>query len=516
MTDHNENLDINNEFDASDIQNDGNLEQAEERNDGQIKCPKCGATDIELNPNTGKLRCNFCRHVFELEVVEQSDNIAELEGLHISKGASDIVADAKDVMTLKCESCGAEVVIDTASAGQARCHWCRNMLSINSAIPNGAVPDVVLPFKVTKADAQAKISEFVNKRKFFAHPTFTKEFTTENISGVYFPYMVIDVNAHSYLSGTGEKLVSEYTVTVDDEEEPRYNADAYHVERDFDITIDDLTIEASADKLNVTSEEKTTNIINSIMPFDTENCVEYNANYLRGYTSQKRDVNVDHIRQLVNIQSNDIARFAANDTLEEYDRGVSWDVDNFDIKGESWNAAYLPVWLYSYMQVKGKKKLLHYVAVNARTKETMGSVPINMSKLWIVSLIIEFFGGALAVFLGSDLVKFDSDYRWLLLLTGIGFFIAMYSRYRNSDARHTYELETLNEISNLSCVDSFIEHRIGLEEDHILGVNNEDVNGSEIDDLLPDIKNGKLSSVVGGVGKLKDMIDDSEDYNKFK
>ena len=33
--------------------------------DGQNKCPKCGATDISLNSKTGKLRCNFCRHEFD-------------------------------------------------------------------------------------------------------------------------------------------------------------------------------------------------------------------------------------------------------------------------------------------------------------------------------------------------------------------------------------------------------------------------------------------------------------------
>ena len=27
--------------------------------DGQNKCPKCGATEISLNVNTGKLRCEF-------------------------------------------------------------------------------------------------------------------------------------------------------------------------------------------------------------------------------------------------------------------------------------------------------------------------------------------------------------------------------------------------------------------------------------------------------------------------
>jgi len=45
-------------------------EAEEERHDGQIKCPKCGSTDIELNPKTGKLRCNFCRHIFEPEFTE--------------------------------------------------------------------------------------------------------------------------------------------------------------------------------------------------------------------------------------------------------------------------------------------------------------------------------------------------------------------------------------------------------------------------------------------------------------
>lgn len=84
----------------------------------------------------------------------------------IGSGAQNIVADTKDMITLKCSSCGAEVVIDTASVTQARCHWCRNTLSLNQQIPNGAVPDTVLPFSVTKADAKAAIEKFVGKRKF--------------------------------------------------------------------------------------------------------------------------------------------------------------------------------------------------------------------------------------------------------------------------------------------------------------------------------------------------------------
>lgn len=446
--------------------------------DGQIKCPKCGSTDIQTNSRTGKLRCSFCRHEFEPQLLETEEDVSSLEGVRMGSGAQDRAADANDVITLKCESCGAEVVIDTASANQARCHWCRNMLSINHQVPNGAVPDAVLPFGVSKDDARAEIERFVGKRKFFAHPTFTREFTTKNICGVYFPYMIVDINAHDHLSGTGEVLIRSYSVKKGDSSETRYDADAYHVERDFDIAINDLTVEASVDKLNVSSSEKTTNIINSIMPFDTQNCVRYNANYLRGYTSEKRDVDVNNVRPLVATQAQDIARIAANETLAKYDRGIAWAGEAFDIRGESWLAAYLPVWLYSYLQVKGNKKLLHYVAVNARTKETMGSVPIDMTKLWIVSIVIEFFGLILALVLGSSLVGWDKKERWLLLLLGVVFFAIMYMRYRNSGARHTYENETERSLSNVLAADEFIEHREGLRNSRIEGANNTDLHGT--------------------------------------
>lgn len=194
-------------------------------NNGQNKCPKCGSTDISVNSINGHLRCNFCRYEFELEkITGMQEDISKLTGQVMTSGTQDIVADANDIVTLKCSSCGAEVVIDTASAVQARCHWCRNTLSINEQIPNGSIPDVVLPFAVSKEDAKSQIEKFVGKRKFFAHPKFTKEFTTENIMGVYFPYMVIDVNAHSTLIGQGEHKVRQYTRKEGDKNVTYYDA----------------------------------------------------------------------------------------------------------------------------------------------------------------------------------------------------------------------------------------------------------------------------------------------------
>ena len=451
--------------------------------DGQNKCPKCGSTDISVNVNNGHLRCNFCRYEFEPEKVAGLEtDISQLKGEVIGSGATDIVADTSDVVTFKCSSCGAEVVIDTSEVTQARCHWCRNTLSVNQQIPNGSVPDVVLPFTVKKEDARAQIEKFVSKRKFYANPQFKKEFTTENIMGVYFPYMVVDTNAHSKMSGEGEREVRHYTIRKGDHSETYYDADLYHVEREFDIAIEGLTIEASADKLNKKAVDKTTNVINSIMPFDIENAVKWNANYLKGYSSEKRDINIEQVKTLVEAQSKDIARFAANDTLEQYDRGVAWSSEELEIKGQQWKAAYLPVWLYSYQEVKGNKKLLHYVAVNARTKETMGSVPIHMPKLLGVSFLVE-CGGVLAM------LFVDFDYDWLFLLLGVIYFIIIYTRYRNDNARHKYEVETKKEISNLKEEDKLISRRTKLTNSYMVGANNTSIRGDNPDALASQIIN---------------------------
>ena len=249
--------------------------------DGQNKCPKCGSTDISVNVKNGQLRCNFCRYEFEPEKVAGLEtDISQLKGEVIGSGATDIVADTSDVVTFKCSSCGAEVVIDTSEVTQARCHWCRNTLSVNQQIPNGSVPDVVLPFHITKEEAEQLIRAFVSKRKFYAHPIFKKEFTTENIMGVYFPYMIVDVNSHANFKGEGEHLIRRYTIGDDEHRETYYDADVYHVEREFDLTIDNLTVESNKDRLNHQNDQKTNNIINAIMPFDIENCVKFQANFV--------------------------------------------------------------------------------------------------------------------------------------------------------------------------------------------------------------------------------------------
>lgn len=483
-----DNMPINNN-DPKVIQTDS------DRQNGQTKCPKCGATDISLN-SRGKLQCHFCRHEFEpVKVTGFVSDISQLQGQVMGSGAQNIVDGNHDVVTFKCSSCGAEVVIDTVSAMQARCHWCRNMLSINQQIPNGSVPDMVLPFYIPKEVAKVAIEKFVGKRKFFAHPQFRKQFTTENIMGVYFPYMVVDANCHANLSGYGEHQTRRYTVGNENNRKTYYDADLYEVRRDFDLIINGLTVESNKERLDKNTKDKTNNIINAIMPFDTENCVRYDANYLRGYTSEKRDINVENLQNVVETQAKDIARLACNDTLKYYDRGVAWSQEQLEFKGQQWKAAYLPVWLYSYQEIKGNRQVLHYVAVNARTKETMGSVPIHMPKLFLISFVVEMFGVLAMLFI-------NYKYDWLFLLIGVIYFLIMYGRYRNAKARHHYEFETKKQITNLKKGDRFIENRKRLISPKISGANNMTVSGKMMGSQLLDSVS-KVNSIVSFTKDIK-------------
>jgi DNA-directed RNA polymerase subunit RPC12/RpoP len=187
--------------------------KAQDKN-GQNRCPNCGATETKLIKETGLLQCKYCRTQFKGIESNALGGVEELQGKSVGEGAADIIPSENEILTFKCPSCGAEIVINANEATSARCHWCRHVFSLNEKMPNGAVPDLVLPFKLEKAVAEQKIRDFVGKRQFFAHPQFKKEFTTENVMGVYLPYMIVDVNAHAVMSGEAEHLVRKYTVDI--------------------------------------------------------------------------------------------------------------------------------------------------------------------------------------------------------------------------------------------------------------------------------------------------------------
>ncbi|TWI12003.1 TFIIB-type zinc ribbon-containing protein [Aerolutibacter ruishenii] len=374
---------------------------ATELKDGLNRCPKCGATDIRQKSGSDLLICLYCRNEWHGVRVEEEfglgEGIDQLRGTVIASGAQDIQADAASLMSFKCTGCGAEVTVNTENAMTARCHWCRHVFGVNEQVANGAVPDAVLPFHIRKDDAVARIRQFVHKRRLFALKAFKEEFTPGNVVGVYLPYMIVDGNASAGIAGRGEIETRSYTTGSGDKKKTYYDADVYRVERHVEFTVDDLPLESSRERGNLDTRVNTHNIINTILPFDTKNAVKWNASYLSGFSSEKRDRDVAQLQPRLEDQLLSIARAQVAASVDRYDRGVRWERECLDVHGTRWVSMYLPVWLYSYHQPG--TDLLHYIAVNGRTGETMGSVPVQQWKLLAAALTVGTFLEGIALWI---------------------------------------------------------------------------------------------------------------------
>lgn len=366
--------------------------ESDELKDGANRCPKCGATEIRQKAGTDLLVCQYCRHEWHGARVEEEfglgAGIDTLEGTVIASGARDISADASAMVTFKCPGCGAEVTVNTENAMTARCHWCRHMFGVNEQVANGAVPDAVLPFHIKKDDAVARIRQFVDKRRLFALKEFKEQFTPENVVGVYLPYMIVDGKASADMSGKGEIKTREYQRGSNNNKTTYYDADVYSVERSVDFTVDDLPLESSKTRGNLDTKTNTNNIINTILPFDTKNAVKWNASYLSGMSSEKRDMDVEKLKPRLQDELLSIARCQVEKSVKRYDRGVRWEQEGLTVHGSRWVSMYLPVWLYSFHQPGPNGGMLHYIAVNGRTGETMGSIPVQQWKLLLAALTI--------------------------------------------------------------------------------------------------------------------------------
>ena len=114
----------------------------------------------------------------------------------------------------------------------------------------------------------------------------------------------------------------------------------------------------------------------------------------------------------------------------------------------------------------------------------MGSVPIHKPKLFLISLLVEFLGLIALLFTKTD----DNSWPWLFLLSGFIYYWVIYSKYRNTGARHNHETETKSNMSNLRKVDTFVRKRTRLDSSTMEGANNKSIKGGSKGISFDDVK----------------------------
>ena len=128
----------------------------------------------------------------------------------------------------------------------------------------------------------------------------------------------------------------------------------------------------------------------------------------------------------------------------------------------------------------------------------MGSVPIHMPKLVGMSILVEFLGILAMAFI-------DFDYNWLFLFVGFVYFFIMFSRYRNSAARHKYETETKTNVTNLRKVDTFIKSESELTNSRIYGANNNTISDEKLETQIINslVDQNPVASIIRDITKKK-------------
>ena len=99
------------------------------------------------------------------------------------------------------------------------------LYQLKSGSTGGTLPSIVYrsPGDLANIPESQLIYDPTSPGDPMTYRLLTEVFTTENIMGVYFPYMVVDVNGHASLSGEGEHKTAQYKIN----DQVRYDADAY-------------------------------------------------------------------------------------------------------------------------------------------------------------------------------------------------------------------------------------------------------------------------------------------------
>ena len=185
------------------------------------QCPNCNGI-LYYSAKKGKLVCLYCKEEFDESEhkkvsipVSGSAGAEKQETAHVEDVEGFLArttwggAEAEELPGARgysCPSCGASVVADQSVAA-TNCPYCGNNLLVSGIATTANLPTKVIPFSITKEQAQACLREHFKKRWYLPRKF---EASLEHIRGVYVPYYIYNMD----VVGRGDFLGDIYPVKV--------------------------------------------------------------------------------------------------------------------------------------------------------------------------------------------------------------------------------------------------------------------------------------------------------------
>lgn len=350
------------------------------------KCPSCGAT-LAFDPASGGLVCNFCGATVEIKTMPAAPGLGyTLEDLNYTSGQHYLRMVNKLIV---CGTCGGKFVADQ-NAMSGLCPYCGSN-SITETTGEGMLePTGVIPFKISKEQAQAMFKDWVVKRKM-APMDIAKNAEITDLTGVYVPYWIFDCDTYSPYSG---KFGIDYG-SGDDSYTKWHKATGV-----CQLPIRNLTLIA-------TSRLENDSFWKGVSNFDLNFMKRYDPNLLAGFWSES--YTIDGQQAWVTAMDKIYNRIRGQiKAMEGADH-----VKNLDFKPEASNirAKYVlaPIWITSF----DYKGTVYRVLINGQTGSIAGTWPKSFKKFFMILGII---AGAV---IGSRILLFF--FQWLLNQINTGF-----------------------------------------------------------------------------------------------
>ena len=123
----------------------------------EFKCPCCDGA-IEFDSGSQKMKCPFCDTEFEVETLvsyneEIKKDVADDMQWDAQAGQEWSEDEQTQLRTYVCRSCAGEILAD-ATTGATECPYCGSPTILPERIEGGVRPELVIPFTVTKEQAQ--------------------------------------------------------------------------------------------------------------------------------------------------------------------------------------------------------------------------------------------------------------------------------------------------------------------------------------------------------------------------
>ncbi len=341
------------------------------------QCPACTGP-LRFDGATGKLVCDYCGSSYDVAQIEAlyADKNEKAENAFNAKEEKDSTGDGWDTSDLgsgewgvadgmkqyNCPSCGAELICDENTAATS-CPYCGNPTVVPGQFSGMKKPDFVLPFKLSKEDAQKALLEYYKGKKLLPG-RFRSASVVKEVKGVYVPFWMYDGTAEADILFEGVKnhiyRSGDYEVT---------RSDHFDVRRAGTVPFEKVPVNASSKMKD--------EYMDALEPFDYNELKAFSQAYLPGFLADKYDKEANEIADKADQRVESTAVSVMRETVSGYDSVM--------IKGKSVRLrrgkvhyALLPV----YMLTVKWKDTDYLFAVNGRSAKTVGELPVDKGRFW--------------------------------------------------------------------------------------------------------------------------------------